>query len=44
MSATARPHSLDRTPVVAAIRPLHREGLGAQADQQYDSIALNFSQ
>ena len=43
MSAT-RLNPADRTPVVAAIRPLHGEGLGAKADQQYDSIALNFSQ
>lgn len=35
---------LDRPPVVAAIRPLHGEGLGAKAHQQHDAVALNFSQ
>lgn len=44
MSPTRRPHSLNRTPVVAAIRPLHGEGLGAKADQQHNAVALNFSQ
>lgn len=44
MSRRTRLNPADRPPVVAAIRPLHGEGLGAQADQKHNAVALHFSQ